>query len=578
MNRPTSQIDPELRSRTLMFGLAMLVLAALWFGNLNYRLLSEPDEGRYAEIPREMLATGDWLAPHLNDIQYLEKPPLQYWVTAALYRVLGVSPWVSRFYNSALGFLLVLLVWRVGRRLYDESAGRIAALILASSVLFYALGHVNTLDVGLTFWMNAAVFSLLAWDGERTRRWALWLAWALLGFAVLQKGLVGVVLPGFALTLYILIRREWSLIPRLCPIRGMLLVTAINLPWWWLMQQRNPGFFDWFFIHEHYTRFTTTEHGREQPWWYFTALLLIGTLPWVLLMMRGAVAAWRADKETADVGAQLDASGLTRAAPVLARSQLLLVWAGAIFLFYAPSGSKLAPYILPMLPPLALLAGRHLSRTPGPHSALVGSFALAAGVAVGLLALPSLRARLSPPAEQVVGYSQIAQWGFGAGVVLSMAVLQSLLRLKFSRDSLAARRERAVAILAIGMVAALAMLSNGTNAIETWRGAPQATVALRRTLTPDTAFYCVDTYPQTVIFALGQTCVTVRDHSELETQFDDGVRNHLDTIEEFTAAWRAAPKAAAVVDPSTWHSLMAQGLEAQVLFASTTMVVIARNP
>lgn len=578
MNRPTLQIDSELRSRALMFGLAMLVLGALWFGNLSYRLLSEPDEGRYAEIPREMLASGDWLAPHLNDIQYLEKPPLQYWATAALYRVLGVSPWVSRLYNCGLGFLLVLMVWRVGRRFYDESAGRMAALILASSVLFYSLAHVNTLDIGLAFWMNAAVFSLLAWDGVRTRRWALWLAWALLGLAVLQKGLVGVVLPGFALTLYILLRREWSLIPRLRPIRGMLLVTAINLPWWWLMQRRNPGFIDWFFVHEHYTRFTTTEHGRNQPWWYFTALLLIGTLPWVVPMMRGAVAAWRADEQDANGASEPNANELTRTPPVLARSQLLLVWAAAIFLFYAPSGSKLAPYILPMLPPLALLAGRHLARTPGPHSALVGSFALAAAVAAGLLALPVIRARLSPPAEQIVGYAQIAQWGFGAGVVLAMAVLQSLLRLKLSRDSLAARRERAVAILAVGMVAALAMLSNGTNAIETWRGAPQATAALRRTLTADTAFYCVDIYPQTVIFSLARTCITVRDHSELETQFDDGVRNHLDTIEEFATAWQSAPKAAAIVDPATWHTLMAQGLEAQVLFASTTMVVIARNP
>lgn len=569
MNRPSTQPDADARSRSLMFGLALLVLALVWFGNLDYRLLSEPDEGRYAEIPREMVVSGDWLAPHLNDIQYLEKPPLQYWATAALYRVLGVKPWVSRLYNAGLGFLLVLLVWHAGRRLYGESAGRFAALILASSVLFYALGHVNTLDVGLTFWMNAGILSLLAWNGADSRRGLLWLAWALLGFAVLQKGLVGVVLPGFALALYVLIQRDWSLVSRLSPIRGLAIVTAINLPWWWLMQQRNPGFVDWFFVHEHYRRFTTTEHGRAQPWWYFSALLLIGILPWVVPMARGIWAGWRADRPTLTG----EGSGST-----LATSRLLIVWAAAVFIFYSPSGSKLAPYILPMLPPLALLAGRHLALAEGPKAALGGTFLLAGLMALSLLALPLIGSRLNPPAEKAVGYAQIANWGFGGGALLAMALLQSVVRLKFSRDSLLARRERAVAILAIGIVGALALLSNGTNAIETWRGAPQATAMLRKTLAADMPFYCVDIYPQTVIFGVARTCTSVHNHGELETQFDDGAPNHLDSLDDFRAAWLAAPRAAAVIDPSTYELLQSQGLEAQVLLATTTMVVVTRNP
>jgi hypothetical protein len=203
---------------------------------------------------------------------------------------------------------------------------------------------------------------------------------------------------------------------------------------------------------------------------------------------------------------------------------------------------------------------------------------LTAPMALLLLALPSIGANLAPPADQVEEYAQIARWGFGGGVLLAMALLQSVVRLKLSRDSLLARRERSVAIVAIGIVGALALLSNGTNAIEAWRGAPQASVVLRQTLTADMPFYCVDTYPQTVIFAIARTCTTVRDHGELETQFDDGALNHLDTIEEFRTAWLAAPRAAAVVDPGTWKSLQEQGLEAQPLFATSSLVVIARNP
>src|SRR5262245_23537912 len=165
----------------LRTGALVLALGALWFANLGVRTLVEPDEGRYAEIPREMLASGDWLAPHLNGIQYLEKPPLQYWGTAALYRVLGVSPWVSRLYNTGLAFLLVILVWRAGIRLYGAAAGRLAALMLASGVLFYSLAHVNTLDMGLTLWLTAGVLGLLYWNGAAKSRGFLWVAWCCLG-------------------------------------------------------------------------------------------------------------------------------------------------------------------------------------------------------------------------------------------------------------------------------------------------------------------------------------------------------------------------------------------------------------
>lgn len=564
-DRDAARAASDARSQKLTFLFAMLVLAFIWFGNLQYRLLSDPDEGRYAEIPREMLVSGDWLAPHLNDIQYLEKPPLQYWATAALYSVFGVKPWVSRLYNTGLGFLLTLLVWRSGSRLFGASAGRLSALVLASGILFYVLAHVNTLDMGLTFWLNAGILALLHWNGSEKQRASLWIGWACLGLAVLQKGLVGVVLPGFALALYVLAQRDWSLIRRLQVVPGLLLVVAINLPWWWLMQRRNPQFVDWFFVHEHYTRFTTTEHGRSEPWWYFSALLFVGVLPWLMPTVRGAVLAWRGDRSAPRDGS-------------LASGRLLLIWAAAVFIFYSPSGSKLAPYILPMMPPLALLAGRHLATVQAPRMGLAGSFVAAGMVAALLLALPTIAGMLTPPPGQGVGYAQIARWGFGGGVLLAMATLQAWVRSRFGVESLPTRRERAVAILSIGMAGAFALLSNGTNAMETWRGAPDITAALRQQLQPDSRLYCVDTYPQTVIFALARTCTTVRDHGELETQFDDNERNHLDTLDEFRAAWQADVRPLAVLDPRAWSELQQQGFAARVLFENPFAVVIARSP
>jgi hypothetical protein len=231
-----------------------------------------------------------------------------------------------------------------------------------------------------------------------------------------------------------------------------------------------------------------------------------------------------------------------------------------------------------MMPPLALLAGRQLAGIDAQRIGLTSSLVTTLLLAALLLALPAIGGSLSPPADQRAGYAQIARWGFGGGVLLAMATLQAWVRSRFGVESPATRRERAVALLAIGTTGALALLSNGTNAMETWRGAPQITATLRAQLQPDSRLYCVDTYPQTVIFALARTCVSVRHHGELETQFDDGERNHLDTLAEFQAAWQSDARPLAVLDPQAWSELQQQGFRAQTLFSNPYAVVIARTP
>ncbi|MCU0972931.1 MAG: glycosyltransferase family 39 protein, partial [Burkholderiales bacterium] len=136
-------------------------MAVVWFGNLEYRRLFHPDEGRYAEIPREMVATADWITPRLNGIKYFEKPPLQYWATAIAYRAFGASEWTSRLWTALSGFLAVLLVYAAGVRLFGAEAGLYAALILVSSAGFVLGGHFNTLDMGLTFFQTLAVVAFL---------------------------------------------------------------------------------------------------------------------------------------------------------------------------------------------------------------------------------------------------------------------------------------------------------------------------------------------------------------------------------------------------------------------------------
>jgi len=128
--------------------LLLFVFAVVWFGSLDYRRLIDPDEGRYAEIAREMVASGDWLTPRLNDLKYFEKPPLQYWATAAAYVAFGEHHWTARLWSALTGFLGILCtIFAVGR-LFNPVTGWIAGTVLASSLAWNLVGHINTLDMG----------------------------------------------------------------------------------------------------------------------------------------------------------------------------------------------------------------------------------------------------------------------------------------------------------------------------------------------------------------------------------------------------------------------------------------------
>ena len=134
--------------------LLLAVVAVVWFSNLEYRKLIRPDDGRYAEIPREMVVSGDWVTPRLNGFKYFEKPPLQYWATATAFEVLGLRDWVSRLWPALTGFAGLVLVLALGPRLLgDARTGAYAAAVLAGSPLYVGLGQFDTLDMGVSFFM-----------------------------------------------------------------------------------------------------------------------------------------------------------------------------------------------------------------------------------------------------------------------------------------------------------------------------------------------------------------------------------------------------------------------------------------
>src|SRR5947207_245886 len=362
---------------------AWVILGAAWFATLEVRPLLDPDERRYAEIPREMLASGDWVTPRFDGLLYFEKPPLQYWATAIAYEVFGVSEWSSRLWSVGLAFACLPLTFAWVARLYGGAAARLALTALAVSPYFLIVGHINLLDGAFTFFLTATVlaFTLAQTSPPRSpaeRRWML-TAWAAAALAVLSKGIVVGVLAGAALVIYTLIERDSLTWRRLRLAAGLPLFAGVAAPWFVVVSLRNPAFPGFFFVHEHFARFLTTVHQRVEPWWYFLPLLLVGVLPWVVPLAR---AGGRAALTSGPAAAAAPGSAPAPFEPL----KFLLVFAAVTLAFFSASGSKLAPYILPMLPVLAAVtgAGGGAAEALARHAARIGA-ALTGVVALGLL-------------------------------------------------------------------------------------------------------------------------------------------------------------------------------------------------
>ncbi|HSQ04846.1 MAG TPA: phospholipid carrier-dependent glycosyltransferase, partial [Burkholderiales bacterium] len=466
----------------------LLAFAAVWFGNLDYRKLVRPDEGRYAEIPREMVATGDWLTPRLNGIKYFEKPPLQYWATAAAYEVFGEHQWSVRIWPALTGFAGVLLAWLVGLRLFGSAAAFYAALVLASSLIYVVIGHLATLDMGLTFFMSLAMAGLAIGlsDKEHPSTRQLWihLAWAGMALAMLSKGLIGILLPLFALGCYAVVQRDLTLWRRLHPVTGALVFAVIAAPWFIAVSVANPEFPWFFFVHEHFARYLTEVHHRTAPWWYFFPLLAVGILPWFVTLMD---ALWRAFLE--------------RSPQQFQPQRFLAIWAIAIFAFFSLSSSKLPSYIVPIFPALALLIGARLATYRASTLRWHALPLLLVGLFLVLFATLALRFAQNP--QDVPLYDEYVQWLRAAGSVACVGALFAIYR--WERGSIITGLI-AVAFSAL-LAEQLAMMGHDTLSPRTsfYSLAQQ----VKPFLGPKTRFYSVGTYEQTLPFYLKRTVTLV---------------------------------------------------------------------
>ncbi|MFH1970540.1 MAG: glycosyltransferase family 39 protein [Verrucomicrobiota bacterium] len=330
-----------------LFGLSLLVIVCAFLIVLFYRGFNDPSEGRYAEVPREMVASGNWLEMRMLGYRYYEKPPLTYWLVAPAIKVFGARDWAVRVPLLASGLLLTGLFWFLARRKWERTAADIATLTMLSMIGFLAgMGWLLT-DAFLVLWFALVCLSLFFGcqpgisAGRRFLLFSAATAAAALGF--LTKGAVAVVLPPVIVFIWLLWERRLAALWTWSVPWAILLITALLAPMLMLLEKYNPGFFHYFVIDEHLSRFTGTRQSQlhPEPFWFFAMVIPPLLLPWTLFIVRTA---WRM---IAQRGWRTDAL-----------SRFLLVWIAVVIGFFSASTGKMMSYIMPAIPALGLLIGR----------------------------------------------------------------------------------------------------------------------------------------------------------------------------------------------------------------------------
>lgn len=389
----------------------LLVSLSTPFWSLSHPLI-EVDDARYAEVPREMVQSGDWATPHLDGFDYVEKPPLWYWTCALSYEAFGVSEAAARAAMGIFSLAALLATLWLGWWLFSPETGVWAAALLSSAGLFFFLEHYLTPDLPLTACLLLCMaFALRALERPEDAGWAAPLAWTAAGLAFLAKGLVGLVFPvGWLMAGAILFPRYRRPAAAFLRPLGPVLFLAVAAPWYLVMERRHPGFLRFMFVEQHFQRFLTSKYNRASPWYFFLLVLPAGLLPWTpafLDALAKPLRSWNEDP----------------------RAAALAGWIVMITIFFSSSHSKLATYILPVAPQAAVL-GALVLHEPRPWARKL-ALSLAALFAAALVVL-LVGARLGrlpplkdgPPWADVAGFGAaalaflsagLAGWGLGKG-------------------------------------------------------------------------------------------------------------------------------------------------------------------
>ncbi|WP_336041576.1 glycosyltransferase family 39 protein [Acinetobacter dispersus] len=318
-------------SKFLLTFLPIWLLMSSWI-----RPLSVPDEGRYGDISRAMLESGDWLIPRINGLPFMHKPPLLHWLSTAFMEIFGLHAWVLRLIPTLAGCMMLISLFVFLKKHVSEHIAQLTIIILATSLLFYGSSEYINHDLLVASWITVCILSFVDFSlsGKKT---VLFLGYFAAAAGFLSKGLIGVLIPGLVLLPWLLYTRQWKKIPTLLNPFGILFFLALTAPWVYQVQLKYPQFLHYFFIDQQFSRFSSNGFNNKQPWFFYYLILFVSFLPWFF------VNRFRFSKRIFQ--ASLPSSLLA----------LCLWWFISVSIFFSIPPSKLAGYILPAVPPLAIL-------------------------------------------------------------------------------------------------------------------------------------------------------------------------------------------------------------------------------
>ena len=322
---------------------SLILLASItFFLGLGRQAITDSDEAFYAEASREMVESGDWLTPHFNYEDRWQKPVLYYWLTAGTFLATGPSEAAARWWSAASGVGLVLLTWAASRRFTRrDNTAWVAGAIVATCFGCFAMARMALPDLPLAFFITLTIWSAL--EG----RWAL--AGLAAGLGFLMKGPLALVIPALVLLpIWWREKRLGAILTR----RNLSIATALFLviagPWYAAMTYTHgTPYLESFFVGDNLERFATDRFNDPRPFWFYAPILIGGLLPWSPFLFVMLPSAWEVSR---------------RERRLTPEEWRLLLWIGVPLLFFTLSIGKQPRYILPILPPLAILLGRAITR------------------------------------------------------------------------------------------------------------------------------------------------------------------------------------------------------------------------
>lgn len=326
----------------LKYSLFIAAVCALFFVWIGEFPLWSSDEGRYAEIAREMWESKDFIVPHFNYFDYLEKPVLAPLLTSLAYGLFGINAFSARLVPVLASLLGILMTFLFTQRLFDRRTAGYAALVLATTIGYVLVGRFAVIDMLMTLFLSGSLFCLMT--AYTLRRPACYLtAYGFMGLAFLTKGLIAFILPGLVFLSFLVWMKDFGEIKRMRLGYGLLITGAIILPWMIAVSIREPEFFDVFIIQNHFSRFFHGSFGRAKPFWFYVPVLLAVAFPWIFFMPAALAHEFKKGEQTK------------------IKVRFLICWMVAIFVFFSIPKSKLPYYLLPISVPIAVLISLFLA-------------------------------------------------------------------------------------------------------------------------------------------------------------------------------------------------------------------------